>query len=77
MPVQTGLPVTRVSHEDTSLVSFILGVIDALQKLGTVPALDMNAYLNPLLEKSVDPVPGTPQKVVRLKPATRKKNSAR
>ncbi len=47
----TGLPVTRVSDRDTSLVSFVLGVIDALQKLGTVPALDMNAYLKPLMGK--------------------------
>ncbi len=49
---ETGIPVPRVSHRDTSLVSFVLGVIHALQKIGTVPALDLNAYLTPLLAKS-------------------------
>jgi hypothetical protein len=48
---QTGLPVSRFSTKETSLVSFVLGVINSLQQLGTVPALDLNAYLNPLLKK--------------------------
>jgi hypothetical protein len=47
----TGLPVSRFSSKETSLVSFVLGVILALQQLGTVPALDLNAYLTPLLKK--------------------------
>jgi hypothetical protein len=48
---ETGLPVSRLSSKETSLVSFVLGVIHALQQLGTVPALDLNAYLAPLLKK--------------------------
>jgi hypothetical protein len=48
---ETGLPVARFSTKETSLVSFVLGVISALQQLGTVPALDLNAYLNPLLKR--------------------------
>jgi hypothetical protein len=50
---ETGLPISRVSDKDTSLVSFVLGIIHALQALGTVPALDMNAYLSPLLEATL------------------------
>ncbi len=49
---ETGLPVVRFSDKDTTLVSFVLGIIQALQQLGTVPALDMNAYLSPLLHKT-------------------------
>jgi uncharacterized protein DUF6602 len=48
-----GTPVVRFSGKDASLVSFVLGLIDSLQQLGTVPALDLNAYLSPLLNKSV------------------------
>lgn len=47
----TGLPVAKESGKETSLVSFVLGLISALQGLGTVPALDLNAYLLPLLAK--------------------------
>lgn len=47
----TGTPMLRISDKEDSLVSFVLGVIDALQLLGTVPALDVNAYLKPLLKK--------------------------
>jgi hypothetical protein len=47
---KTGLPVSRYSTKETSLVSFVLGMIHALQQLGTVPALDLNAYLTPLLK---------------------------
>ena len=46
---ETGVQTSRVSNKDISLVSFVLGVIHALQQLGTVPALDLNAYLSPLL----------------------------
>ena len=43
----------RFSDRDTTLVSFVLGIIQALQQLGTVPALDMNAYLSPLLNMTL------------------------
>jgi hypothetical protein len=48
----TGLPVSNFSSKDTSLVSFVLGLIESLQKLGTVPALDVGAYLAPMLSKA-------------------------
>lgn len=52
---KTGQPISRFSDKNESLVSFVLGIIHALQQLGTVPALDMNAYLSPLLTKPKAP----------------------
>jgi len=48
---ETGVPAPCLSRKDHGLVSFVLGVIHALQQLGTVPALDVNAYLAPLLAR--------------------------
>lgn len=62
---QNGVPVTRTSGKDTALVSCVLGVIHELQKLGTAPALDLNAYLSPLLNKA--PAPTSPPKKPKKK----------
>jgi len=65
---QTGQPAVKTSDKDTALVSFVLGVIAALQRLGTVPALDLNAYLSPMLKKTnVATSPPAPNKIRKAK----------
>lgn len=59
---QSGQPSVKTSDKDTALVSFVLGVIAALQRLGTVPALDLGAYLSPMLTKGKVAVPSPTKK---------------